>query len=125
MLLIWEPNFGEGGELSDNVIIILYCGDLGGSALLYLKIGDLFIDEHFSNNELKKTIVCFDMSENNSKIYIMFDRELTAREIAEELSLKFEYNIDRIHAAMAANTGSISAISNIELAFVPKSKRAV
>jgi hypothetical protein len=117
MLPIREINFGEDEELDDGVIVIFSHRGNTGSSLLHLKIRNLLINECFYNNESKDMVICFDISDNNSEIRISFDSILTVQEVAEELSLKFGYNVDRIRTAITNDDYSI--------ALVPKSKRAV
>ncbi len=118
MLPIVTFESGEKILIEENTVIIT---NYNGWSMLYLKMENLTVRAHpnpSGDQDLTNKIWCTDNSSFGT-ITIIFDRDLTLQEIAEELSRKFEYNVDRICAAIAAN------ISSIELALVPKSKRAV
>ncbi len=111
-------------SISDNTIsIVKFKYSCLRWLTLYLRVGELNIDQSFEYNELADELFCFDGT--GATVVILFGRELNIQELAEELSQKFEYNADRIRAAMA-NIGNIRTdTASIELAFVPRSKRAV
>jgi hypothetical protein len=118
MLPIITFGIDEKLLISENTIIIKYRSNTPSSigwSMLYLKIEDLTVSVHLNDDSLTDIVWCYGQS---SVINIIFDQALTIQEVAEELSQKFEYNMDRIHAAIA-NT------KNIELALVPRSKRAL
>jgi hypothetical protein len=116
MLPIITPRFNKSPLVQDNTVIIT---EFIGYSMLYLRVGDLIVDSCLDHYILTDGVICIDASLESSEITIIFDRALTIQEIAEELSLKFEYNTSRI----------IAAINNkdktIQLALIPRSKRAV
>jgi hypothetical protein len=106
----------EGGyKYIKDIVAIIYRENYVNT--IYVLTNGLLIDYHFHSN--RKSIICYDLLNGKRAAYISFDRKLNIQEIAEELSKKLEYNTDRIRTAIAdADTPTI------ELALVPRSKRA-
>ncbi len=107
-----EKEYTDG----ENIISIIYRDQSENT--LHVRTNGLLIDCLFYSRPGINSVTCYDLHNNDYAVWILFDRKLTIQEIAEELSQKLEYNIDRIRA-MANNKDK-----TIKLALVP-SKRAV